>query len=441
MAEKHKTSDSIGIARGPSPAGTEAFRPVPVSKALRARHTGFRLLPLAAVAILAGIPLSAQAQTETLIHQFAGSPDGATPKSGVVLKGTTLYGTTWEGGAGPGNTGYGIVYKLTKAGKETILHTFTANAQPPYDGLEPAGGVVFDKEGNLYGTTFAGGGNEGEGYGTIYEITKNGTEALVHAFTGGMDGASPEYVTPVFDKAGNLYGTATGGGYYGDGVVFELAPDGTLTTLYSFDSAGVDGYEPVCGVNLDSKDNVYGVAPGGGAYGYGVLFEITSVGAYSVLYNFTGGADGRLPYSPPVFKGGKLYGTTLEGGSCGTTDGCGVIFEYTLAKGKKAGKETVLHSFNGTDGYYPDYGALVFDKQGKIYGTTLDGGPTNLGNVYELAKDGALTSLYNFDDQPDGMSPFAGVVLDKTGNIYATAAYGGDTGGEYGAGTVIKLTP
>jgi uncharacterized repeat protein (TIGR03803 family) len=192
---------------------------------------------------------------------------------------------------------------------------------------------------------------------------------------------------------------------------------------------------------LDTKGNIYGVAAAGGAYGYGVLFEITAAGAYSVLYNFTGGADGSRPYSPPVFKSGKLYGTTMAGGSSGCTEGCGVIYEYTLAKGKKEGEETVLHTFNGTDGYHPMYGTLVFDKLGNIYGTTESGGPTNLGNVYELAKDGTLTTLYNFDQQPDGYAPMGGVVFDTKGNLYTTAAFGGNNSGEYGDGTVIKITP
>ncbi|MGA2003863.1 MAG: choice-of-anchor tandem repeat GloVer-containing protein [Terriglobales bacterium] len=396
------------------------------------------LTMLAALILLAGIAIPAQAQTETLLYQFTGAPDGAQPKSGVVLKGTTLYGTTWEGGSSNSNFG-GTVYTVsTTTGKEKILHSFTTNTQPPYDGIEPLGGVVFDKEGNLYGTTIWGGGYDGAGYGTIYEITKKGAESVLYAFQGGTDGAYPEWVTPVLDKEGNLYGTTLGGSY-GAGNVFKFGSAG-LTTLYNFTGLA-DGGTPVCGVTLDTKGNIYGVAAAGGAYGYGVLFEITAAGAYSVLYNFTGGADGSRPYSPPVFKSGKLYGTTMAGGSSGCTEGCGVIYEYTLAKGKKEGEETVLHTFNGTDGYHPMYGTLVFDKLGNIYGTTESGGPTNLGNVYELAKDGTLTTLYNFDQQPDGYAPMGGVVFDTKGNLYTTAAFGGNNSGEYGDGTVIKITP
>ena len=408
------------------------------------RHTGMAAIALTmfAAVILAGMAIPAQAQTETLLHQFTGSPDGANPYAGPTLEGTTLYGTTMEGGTGPGSTGYGIVYEVsTTTGKETILHTFAANTEPPYDGVEPLGGVAVYK-GNLYGTTVGGGLYDGEGYGTIYEIAKSGkhyVETVLYAFTGGLDGANPEYGTLVFDKLGALYGTTVGGGYYGNGAVFKLA-GGTLTTLHSFNQAGGDGYNPDSGVVLDTKGNLYGAAPGGGAYGYGVLYEITASGEYSILYNFTGGTDGSTPRSALVYKGGKLYGTAQAGGA-GCTWGCGVIFEYTLATGKKAGKETVLHTFNGTDGLYPLYGALVFDKLGNIYGTTSDGGPTNLGNVYELAPDGAITTLYNFDQQPDGYAPFGGVALDNKGNVYTTGAYGGNYSGEYGGGTVIKVTP
>jgi len=408
------------------------------------KHSGMAaiaLTMLAAVVILTGISIPAQAQTETLLHQFTGSPDGANPDAGPTLKGTTLYGTTMEGGSGPG--GYGIVYAVnTTTGKETILHTFTANNQPPYDGVEPLGPVVLDAHGNLYGTTQSGGMQNGGGYGTIYEIAKSGkqyVETVLYSFGGGLDGGYPYYVTLVLDKQGNLYGTTAYGGYYGNGIVFKLA-GGILTTLHSFYQAGGDGYNPESGVVLDTKGNIYGTAPGGGAYGYGVLFEITAAGQYSILYNFTGGADGGTPRSALVYKAGKLYGTAQSGGA-GCTWGCGVIFEYTLAKGKKAGQETVLHTFNGTDGLYPMYGALVFDKLGNIYGTTSDGGPTNLGNVYKLAPDGTLTTLYNFDDVPDGSTPFGGVALDTKGNVYTTGAYGGNTGGEYGGGTVIKITP
>ena len=408
------------------------------------RMAAVALAMLVAVVLWAGIAVPVQAQTETLLYQFIGSPDGANPFAGVVLKGTTLYGTTMEGGTGPGNTGYGIVYGVsTTTGKETILHTFTGQ-QPDGDGAEPYGGVVFDTHGNLYGTTLTGGAHQ---YGTVYKIAKSGkqyVETVLYSFAGGLDGAYPYYVTPVLDKLGNLYGTTAYGGYYGNGTVFKLA-GGILTTLHSFNSAGGDGYYPDAGVVLDGKGNIYGAAPGGGAYGYGVLYEITASGAYSILYSFTGGADGNTPRSALVFKSGSLYGTTQAGGA-GCTWGCGVVFKFTLATAKKAAKETVLYTFSGVpDGMSPMYGALVFDKLGNIYGTTLNGGAfaqgTNLGTVYKLSPNGTMAILYNFDQQPDGLGPYGNVTLDTKGNIYTTASAGGNGPGWYGGGTVIKVTP
>lgn len=186
-------------------------------------------------------------------HQFTNAPDGAQPYSGPTLKGATLYGTTANGGDAAGD---GIVYAInTTTGKETILHTF--GGQVNGDGSLPWGGVAFDKAGSLYGMTLGGGAYN---YGTIYKITKSGksyVETVLHSFSC-TDGCAPTYVTPVFDKAGNLYGTTFNVGYYGNGTVFKMTPDGTVTTLYSFHSAVGDGYNPTAGVALDAAGNLYG---------------------------------------------------------------------------------------------------------------------------------------------------------------------------------------
>ncbi len=404
------------------------------------------LTVLAAVVIFAALAIPAQAQTETLLYQFAGNPDGFWPTAGPLLKGTTLYGTTEEGGLANGYA-YGTVYAIsTTTGKETILHTFAYAPDQNGDGSKPLGGLASDAQGNLYGTTANGGASCN--CGTVYKLTKSKNsyvETVLYSFSMGEDGGYPYYVTPVLDKQGNLYGTTWGGGHYSNGTVFKLTPGGTLTTLHSFDYYTGDGYNPDSGVALDTKGNIYGTTSIGGAYGNGVLYEITAAGAYSILYNFTGGADGWAPQAPPVYKGGSLYGTTQAGGA-GCTWGCGVIFKYTLAKGKKPGKETVLYTFSGVpDGQSPLYGALVFDKSGNLYGTTQNGGDnhgaTNVGTVYKLAPNGTMTILYSFDDVPDGSAPQGNVALDTKGNVYTTAAYGGNNGGEYGGGTVVKITP
>ncbi|HTR24710.1 MAG TPA: choice-of-anchor tandem repeat GloVer-containing protein [Terriglobales bacterium] len=402
---------------------------------LKSSRAAIALTILVTLVLFAGTAISAPAQTETLIYQFKATPDGANPKAGLVLKGKTLYGTTWEGGAyGSGDTGWGTVFSVTTSGKETVLYNF---AGPWNDAGQPMGGVALDKAGNIYGTSLNGG--VGYNAGTVWMVTKKGQESILHTFVGlNDDGMYPYYVTPVLDKAGNLYGTTVYGGHYGNGVVFKLTPTGGYSTLHSFSSTNDDGYNPVSGVTLDAKGNIYGVAAAGGTYGFGVLFEITAAGSYSVLYNFQGGGDGMMPYNPPVLKGGSLYGTTEAGGA----NNCGAVYKFTPAKGKKPAKETILHSFtNQPEGVEPWTGALVFDKQGNIYGTTMGGGTYASGMVYKLAPNGTLTVLYSFDQTPNGGSPFGGVVLDTAGNLYTTAAFGGNLQGEYGAGTIVKITP
>jgi uncharacterized repeat protein (TIGR03803 family) len=390
------------------------------------------LTMLAAVVVFTGIAIPAQAESETLLHQFTGSPDGTHPYSGPTLKGTTLYGTTSGGGDAGGD---GIVYAInTTTGTETILHTFAGSTNG--DGSLPYGGLAYYK-GSLYGTTYTGGTHNS---GTIYKVTTKGVETVLFHFDGGVQGGNPTYVTPVFDKLGNLYGTTFNGGTYGNGTVFKLGPDGTLTTLYSFHSGAGDGYSPNAGVALDAKGNIYGSAPVGGLYNNGTLYEITAAGVFSTLYNFTGGADGWVPRSALVYKGGSLYGATQVGGA-GCSWGCGVVFKYTLAKGKKPGAHNVLYTFAGSpDGQSPMYGELVFDKLGNLYGTTAAGGQfpggSNLGTVYKLAKDGTETVLYAFD-LTDGYQPEGKVALDTKGNIYTTAANGGNKN----FGTVVKITP
>jgi uncharacterized repeat protein (TIGR03803 family) len=400
----------------------------------KVKFLGMAAIAVAVAMIFAGTAIPAQAQTETVLHHFANSPDGMIPYAGPLLKGTSLYGTTVNGG---NTSADGIVYAIsTTTGKETILHTF--GGQTNGDGSRPYGGLAA-YGGSLYGMTVGGGTHN---YGTIYKITKSGknyVETVLHNFSC-SDGCAPTYVTPVFDKAGNLYGTTFFGGTYGNGTVFKMAPNGVLTTLYSFHSAVGDGYNPNVGVVLDTKGNLYGSTPIGGAYGDGTLYEITAAGAYSTLYNFTGGADGWTPRSPLVYKAGNLYGTTQAGGA-GCTWGCGVIFKYTLATAKKPGKETVLYTFAGVpDGQSPMYGALVFDKAGNLYGTTAGGGSfpggTNLGTVYKLAPNGTETILWNFE-LTDGYQPEGSVAIDTKGNIYTTASFGG----QYTFGTLIKLTP
>jgi uncharacterized repeat protein (TIGR03803 family) len=256
---------------------------------------------------------------------------------------------------------------------ETVLYSFGSQSD---DGYYPFAGLVFDKKGNLFGTTVSGGA---DGYGTVFELTTAGTEKVLYSFGSQPgDGQSPE-AGLVFDKKGNLFGTTVSGGADGYGTVFELTTAGTEKVLYSFGSQSGDGQSPYAGLVFDKEGNLYGTTEKGGADGYGTVFELTAAGAEKVLYNFgSQPGDGQRPYASLVFdEKGNLYGTTEYGGAY--TEG--TVFELTAA-----GAEKVLYSFGSqtVDGGYP-YAGLVFDKDGTgLYGTTVSGGADNYGTVFEV---------------------------------------------------------
>jgi uncharacterized repeat protein (TIGR03803 family) len=314
------------------------------------------------------------------------------------------------------------------------------------------------------------------------------SERVLHSFAGGKDGVQGGYHL-VSDSAGNLYGSTLAGGnqstscevftgYVGCGVVFELSPrehgQWTERVLYAF-TGGADGGVPTGGVILDSAGNLYGTALFGGdkkpqncqavgiyAAGCGVVFKLTPTahGPWheTVLYTFTGGADGSEPWGNPVLdSSGNLYGMTNIGGannSCAPPYGCGVVFKLTpTAKGPWA--ESVLHTFSGgSDGAAPFGDGLTFDSQGNLYGTTDYGGDTSFvcngtpgcGVAFQLAPtlSGPWTEtvLHAFTGGADGGLPIAAMILDSGGNVYGTTNWGGDVScnSPYGCGVVYKLT-
>jgi len=218
--------------------------------------------------------------TKSVLYSFTGGLDGAQPYAGVIFnQAGNLYGTTYTGGEGNClQITCGVVYKLTPSNggwTESVLYSFTGGS----DGGNPYAGVIFDQASNLYGTTWFGGLNcSGGSCGLVYELTpSNGgwTESVPHYFTG-SDGANP-YAGVIFDQAGNLYGATPFGGAYEAGAVFKLTPSSggwTYTSLHDF-TGGSDGWKPWGGVVLDQSGNIYGTTAGGGAYGYGVVWEIT----------------------------------------------------------------------------------------------------------------------------------------------------------------------
>jgi uncharacterized repeat protein (TIGR03803 family) len=376
----------------------------------------------------------AWAQKQTVLFSFNGT-DGANPAAGLVLDNEgNLYGTTALGGANDSGT----VFKVSPSGNLTVLHTF-CNASGCPDGSYPNGGLTFDAKGNLYGATSAGGTDD---WGAVFKLTQTGKEVVIRSFDG-LDGESP-HGSLVFDARGNLYGTTLEGGGADSGVLFKIGPRGGETVLSDF-AYGTNGAEPYAGVVIDDEGNLYGTTLYGGKAGGGVVFKVTSTGEQSVLYNFctlSNCADGEKPYAGLILdQNGNVYGTTSRGGAYGY----GTVFEVN-----STGQEAVLYSFCQliycTDGSYPQ-ASLVFDKDGRLYGTTSSGGAYGRGTVFKVTAAGEETVLHNFCPRAgcsDGRGPVAGLVFDQKGNLYGTTPSGGaystDCNGE-GCGTVFKITP
>jgi len=364
---------------------------------------------------------SARAQTYTLLYSFTGGADGGNPYASLVgdTKGS-FYGTS-QGGI----LGYGVVFKLDTNDKETPLHSFRG-----LDGLLPYAGLVRDGNGNLYGTTEEGGSG---GFGVVFELSKSGAETVLHNFKRNKtDGAVP-YAGLIRDKAGNLYGATTVGGAFDRGVVFKLNKLGKETVLHSFKGTP-DGEYPEAGLVRDACGNLYGTTTGDGTSNYGTVFKVTPKGNETVLYRFSGGADGKSPYGGLVLDAaGTLFGSTAGGGlaGCDGNGTCGTVFKIDAT-----GKHTVLYSFTGgADGGTPVAG-LIRDAAGNLYGTTAAGGDFGYGTIFKIGIDGGETVLHSFS-WSDGANPFAGLIRDKVGNLYGTTYYGGASG----KGTVFKLQP
>jgi uncharacterized repeat protein (TIGR03803 family) len=361
---------------------------------------------------------------ETVLYAFPGAADGQYPYNAGVIVGSAgnLYGTTFYGG----KLGHGVVYQLDEEGNEKVLYNFhelTANGFG-----QPTGGVIRDSEGNFYGTTFIGQADVGSGNGVVYKVGPAGHSTVLHNFTGGADGGLP-YGGVIRDSKGNLYGTAEVGGASGAGVVFKVDKFGNETVLYSF-TGGADGGYPLAGVIQDSAGNSYGTTNGGGASGAGVVFKVDKAGNETVLYAFTGGADGGFPVGGLIRdSAGNSYGTTNGGGA----SGAGVVFKVD-----KSGNETVLYTFTGgADGAYPLWVVLAHDPAGNLYGTTANGGASNAGVVFKVDKSGNETVLHSFTGGIDGGNPYVGLVRDSVGKLYGTTAFGGQTN----AGVVFAINP
>jgi uncharacterized repeat protein (TIGR03803 family) len=392
------------------------------------------------------------ANSEKVLYTFTGGNDGGNPAAQLTFDSSgNIYGTTVVGGA----SGLGTVFKLMphSSGKwtETVLYSFTGGS----DGKAPHGGVTLDAKGNLYGTAVAGGIGtcSGDGCGTVFKLTNSGGSwafSVLYSFTGGTDGFGPGGGV-VFDKKGNLYGTTPDGGSQdgcsgsGCGVVYKLSPakggQWTEKVIHRF-TGGKDGSTGSLGLLLlDKTGNLYGVAELGGAHGAGTAFKMTSSSGgkwnLSTIDGFKGMPNAGFPYGGLISdKAGSLYGTTYYAGA----NGIGSVFKLTGSKSKFT--ESVLYSFkNGTDGNSPT-STLVFDAHGNLYGTTSAGGDANGdGTVFKLAPSSGgrwkESVVHRFQNNQDGANPYYGMTLDRAGNLYGTTA----SGGAQGQGVIFELTP
>jgi uncharacterized repeat protein (TIGR03803 family) len=382
----------------------------------------------------------------TVLYTFTGGTDGGAPTSDLTPDGQgNLYGTT--NAAGDPTCNCGTVFKFDVAGNHlTTLHAFTGSP----DGSGPLAGVTRDDSGNVYGTTEGGGQSI---FGTVFTIDHAGQESLLVSFLNAppADGNGPYYGGLFRDSDGTLYGTTAAGGDLskcngGCGEVFKVDPSGQLTILYKFQ--GTDGAFPVGRLVRDANGNFYGTTEEGGISGCfgscGVVFKIDPSGQETVVYPFTGGADGANPSDGVILDAnGNLYGTAAYGAGNGCFGpGCGVVFRIDTNNNNQ---ESTLYTFTGgVDGGQP-LGGLVRDPQGNLYGTTYVGGNNDAqaGVVFKLDTTGRETVLYPFSGGTDGGAPNAtSLVRDSNGNLFGLTQTGGDSGcGFFGScGVLFKIS-
>jgi uncharacterized repeat protein (TIGR03803 family) len=274
------------------------------------------------------------------------------------------------------------MFKLDPSGRETVLHTFTGGPE----GASPDAALVRDSAGNLFGTAEFGGDpncGSGKGCGLVFKLDPSGNFTVMHSFKG-PDGSNPTAaVMP--DSAGNLFSTTSAGGAFSGGTVFKLAPTGQLTVLHSF-GRGKDGRFPTGGVIMDSSGNLFGTTLAGGGSGFGTVYKVGTTGSETILHSFANQqGEGQNPVGGLLLDAsGNLFGTTASGGDLNAcagepSPGCGIVFE--LVSGKR---EIVLHIFEeNADGAQP-LAALIRDASGNLVGTTANGGPNGFGVVFKI---------------------------------------------------------
>jgi uncharacterized protein (TIGR03437 family) len=342
--------------------------------------------------------------------------NGTAPNSIIQGSDGNFYRTTFIGGT----VGPGTVFKMTPSGTLTTLHSFSGPDGGGPGGPISVGGLLKGQDGNLYGTTFGGGGPALAG--TVFMITTGGALTTLYVFQNQGDGYEPTGALAQ-GPDGTLYGTTFEGGG-GCGSVYSVTPGGAFSSLFGFCSGGTaDGVLPLGGLVRGADGNFYGTTTYGGVFGNGEVFQVTPGGALTVLYSF-GTTLGQAFYPITAIQGsdGNFYGATNLNGlttATGTCPGqaCGTIFKLT-----PNGALTTLHVFSGTDGVAAD--ALVQGTDGNLYGTTGTGGTgttckDGCGTVFKMTLSGAFTTLYDFTST-DVSAP-SGIVMGMDGALYGTA--------------------
>lgn len=386
---------------------------------------------------------SSSAQSITNLVTFNG-PNGANPAYGPLVQATNglLFGTTTYGGDLYGGTsgcpnpyGCGSVFDMNTSGALTTLDSFAPDGGP---GL-PMNALIQANDGNFYGTSLDGGAND---CGTVFKVTGHGALTTLYRFACDTNGGYPQGGL-VQATNGFLYGTTSSAGAYGSGTVFEITTAGALTTLYNFCPAGEgngcpDGSNPVAGMIQGSDGNLYGTTLHG-AWQSGTVFKMTLAGNVTTLYSFCSEGhclDGNTPQSA-LTEGpdGAFYGTAVGGGEAGA----GCAYKIT-----RSGQYSVVFSFAGKNGGQP-IGALVFASDGNFYGTT-SGGWGATGTLFKLTPSGTMTVLHGFCSEQscaDGEIPYAGLTQHTNGTLYGTTNQGGDldcSTGSVGCGTIYSVS-
>ena len=405
------------------------------------------------------IPAGAQSYCGPVTAINFNGTNGQYPSAGVAFDSHgTMYGTTSQGGPsfnptgnqGIFNYGFGTIWKYTPSAGLTQLFAFSGETSPSNNGYRPGTPLVIDSQGNLYGTTYYGGNdfspnvNNHFGWGTLFKYSSRGQFSVQYEFSG-PDGANP-IGGELLDSQGNLWGTTWQGGIgwnptlggFGLGTIFQLSSGGTLTNPVLFTSSDgggdIDG-----GMATDGQGNYYGTTYEGGVNGFGTLFQYNSTtGQLTTLFNFNRNPNGSLPAATVTYDGkGNIYGTTYQGGSHSSASNycCGTVWKYSLSSGTM----TTLVSFDGdtvpADGDAP-MGGVILDSNGNLYGTTIYGGASGDGIVYEYSSTGVLSTLVTFSG-PNGMNPEGSLVFDSNGNLWGITNQGGSSG----YGTVYEMTP